>query len=173
METLKNVISIWHIFLGAVTAEQWYVVGSVVASILTLIGVVGWTKRHHLKKDVDKLEDWIITLLIWFYSFVLTIGGFVIAVLGFGINPAMFIHYFGTTWPYIVALAPGVYTFSKAAKKKLAERKAKKIHVTDQLIDGINDVRVPEPDVMAQPSFSMRKADEPITPISADIWAEK
>jgi hypothetical protein len=160
METLHTLISNWHIFLGAVTAEQWYVVGSVVFSILSVFGVVGWTKRRHLKKKLDKLEDWIITLLIYFYSFVLTVGGFVVAVVGFGINPSMFMHYFGTTWPYIVAFAPGIYTFSKAARKKLEERRKRKIHVTDQLIDGINDVRVPEPEALA-----------PIPQVTPTIWS--
>lgn len=159
MDNLTKFISYLHIFLGGLSAEQLYVVGSVLGASGLLVGSVAWSKRHHLKESADKLEDWIITLLIWFYSFVLSIGSFVVAVAAFGLDPHMFLHYFGSTWPYIVAFGPGLYTFSKAAKKKLAERKAKKIHLTDELIDGFVDV--PKPPEKA-----------PIPAVTPDIWSK-
>jgi hypothetical protein len=144
MDKLQALISYWHIWLGAVTAQQWYTFGAILGASGVLVGIISWVKRRQLRKHLDKLEDWVITLNLWFYSVVLNIGAFVGLVVGFGVDPAMFLSFFGNHWSDVIVFATGLYAFSKGAKQYLAKRRASKIHITDQLIDGIVDTPVTE-----------------------------
>jgi hypothetical protein len=155
-------------FINSIPVAGWYIAGSVLGASGLLIGIINWKKRRQIKQNLDKLEDWIITVNLWIYSSVLTIGSFVIAVLAFGVDPHLFFPYLGDHAPQIITLATGLYTFSKAAKKKLEARRKSRLHVTDQLIDGINDI--PSPGLAPTPDAPAAATTPQIPPRpSADL----
>lgn len=158
MEDLHKLIDYIQAWIALVPPAGWYVLGSLLAASGLLVGIVAWIKRRHLKKTLDKLEDWFINMNLWFFSTVLTFGSFVIGMAAFGFNQSDLLPYLGNHASSVFAFAVTFYTFSKLAKKKLEERKARKLLLSSQIPAVIREAAT----ILSDP--------KPETPITSDMW---
>lgn len=152
MDTIKSEVHIW---LGARTAEDLYVFGTVVGSILVTIGVVAWIKRSYLRKNAHKLASEFIVLNVAFWSFLLSVSGFIVTQ---GAAFGSLLPWIGTHWPQISSGAIATHAVATALHKWWRDRRDGKPIVTDELIDGIVDLT-------ATPA--QKKSIPQVTP---DIW---
>lgn len=110
-------------WIQSIPADQWYVVGSVLGSALTTIGVVGWIKRRHLKKHAEKLANHFVTLNLVFWSTIMTVASFVVT---YGTQFGAFLPFLSSHMPQIMVVATTLYTVSKGFKRWYQDRKDNK-----------------------------------------------
>lgn len=121
--TSDNIIKVLHYledWVTAIPAHQWYIFGTVVASIPVVIGIVEWVKNHHFNVKAQELETHFIYLNIAFWATVMTCADFVITN---GSHFATFLPFLAKYMPVITAAAPAIYSFAKAANSWFSAHK--------------------------------------------------
>lgn len=137
MELFTQVIKYITDFIIAVTPQQWYVFGSILGGSGLLVGIIAWVKRRHLKKTLEKLEDWFVQANLILWGLLVTLTAFLVT---YGLQLGQLFPFLAEHMPQLVLISTSLYTFSKPVKKWFADRKASKRHFADDLIDGIVDV---------------------------------
>lgn len=164
MDYVQKTISYLHIWAGARTAEDFYLLGTIIGSLIALIGLVAWIKRKYLQKNGRKLASEFIVLNVAFFGFLLTITDFLITqgTAFAGLLPFVNVH-----WAQISAGAIAVHAVATALHKWWKDRKDGVPLTADNLIDGIVDIKT------ATLPTGVEKVKQPIPQINADVWANE
>ncbi len=146
MEVLQKIIGHVGTWFGNLSAENWYVLGTVVGSIFATIGITAWIKRKYLQKNAKKLASEFIVLNVAFWSFLLVVADFVITQ---GTAYGALLPFVSVHWAQISSGAIAVHAIATALKKWWQERKENKPLTIPTLTPVI---------------------DQPIPPVTQDIW---
>lgn len=163
---MEKIISYLHIWAGARTAEDFYILGTVIGSVLVTIGVVAWIKRKYLAMNGKKLASEFIVLNVAFFGFLLTVTDFIVTQgTAFGsLLPFISVH-----WAQISSGAIATHAVATALHKWWKDRKDNKpLFPTDTNMDGMVDTSV----TVLSNTLPTGVEKQPIPPTTLDIWSK-
>lgn len=160
MDTIHKVLDYLQVWLAGITAEQWYMIGTIVGSIPVVIGIVAWIKRRHVKKTAEKLASEFIVLNVAFWGFIISIADFIITQ---GTQFASLLPFVGTHWGQISAGAIVVHSAARRFHKWFQDRKNKEPLALPQ---------APETPLVTAESTVPTPPPQPPS-VRADLWQDQ
>lgn len=166
MDYITKGISYILDYINSIPPHAWYVLGTMLASSGVVVGIIAWTKRHHLKKTAESLASHFIALNVVFWSTVTTVLSFVLTN---GATFGSFLPYLGTHMPQIIAISTVLYQVAKPSLAWWKSRKDGKPITNPNLPNLTPAVEAVNTAVPAQ-SFGTVSAGVDVTPPPADIF---
>lgn len=151
-ENIHKVLSYLADWFNSLPGHWFYAAGVIIASLAITPMVVEYVKHLHLKFKATEMTNHMIDFVLWITGGLMALADFFIVN---GTNTAYLLPWLATVTPTIKAVAPSVYTYSKAVHSWFTNRKSESqkqrlsaiLDAADGLIDPIT--------VSQQPSSSM------------------
>lgn len=151
---MDKFINYLHIWATNLTAEDFYVFGVILGSILATIGVTAWIKRSYLRRNAKKLASEFIVLNVTFWGFLTTVASFVLT------QGPTFVHlapWLAQHWAQISGGAIAIHAVATALKKWYQDRKDNK------------PLTVPEVSLPTA-THDTPQQDPAVPKVTSDIW---
>lgn len=166
MDYITKAISYLLDYINSVPAHSWYVLGSLLASSGVVVGIIAWTKRHHLKKTAESLASHFIALNVVFWSTVTTVLTFILTN---GLAFASFLPFLGTHMPQIIAISTVLYQVSKPSLAWWKARKDGK-PISNPNLPNLTPAALAVNTAVPAQSFGTASAGVDVTPPPANLF---